>query len=308
MKYLKSISTLFFIFLILSCFSCKPKHEETQTKRINRLQSADTLKNHPENPKIIAYRNFLLRLDNSDINSVLTALNSFRNQFQGSLNNTCDSAYSYFQILVDSIEYYQNLKLDNDTTDYSMIQKNEKIPKRIIEYINQLNINGFRMQFADNYPFIIQDRKFFAEKLDSYISVQMKSFLLYLDNEYKTGFAESDSIIISPQRLVDRILWYEKFNQENPDFIFTTECQNHLKSYITYLVLGYGKSKYFINETNFEISAYFSQANAYLFVKNANSTTSQMLIEIKEALDSKSINRLTQARKNLSIKGIIYNL
>jgi hypothetical protein len=230
------------------------------------------------------------------------------NIFARSDSSVCDSAYVHFQQFADSVEHYQNLKLAEDTTNYSVIFSEKKIPKKITDSVIQLNQNGFRIQLSDSIPTVILNRKFIVEKFDMLISTQLKTYLLYLDNEFKIGFAESDSIIISPFELVDRILWYENFIENYPNFVFRSECEKHLKAYTTYLVLGYGKTKFLQDESKFIISAYFKQSLEYLFKINTNSRTANKLLEFKTAIESSSLNKLIEARKNLSIKGIIYNI
>lgn len=294
--------------LFLSFFSCKPKQEEDKTTRINRLLNNDSIRQPIEIPEISSYLKVLQHSDIKNVKSLSYAMESFLNIFARSDSSVCDSAYVHFQQFADSIEFYQNLKLEEDTANYSIIFSGKKIPKKITEFVINLNQNGFRIQLSDSIPTVILNRKFIVEKFDSLISTQLKTYLLYLENEFKTGFAESDSIIISPIELVDRILWYENFIQNYPNFVFRRECENHLKAYTTYLVLGYGKTKFFQDESKFIISAYFKQSFEYLFNKNTNSTTANKLLEFKTAIESSSFNKLIEARKNLSIKGIIYNI
>lgn len=294
--------------LFVSFFSCKPKQEEDKTTRINRLLNNDSIRKPIEIPEISSYLKVLQQSDIKNVKSLNYAIESFLNIFDRSDSSVCDSAYVHFQQFADSIEFYQNLKLEEDTAYYNIIFSGKKIPKKITEFVINLNQNGFRIQLSDSIPTVILNRKFIVEKLDTLISAQLKSYLLYLDNEFKIGFAESDSIIISPFELVDRILWYENFIQNYPNFVFRSECENHLKAYTTYLVLGYGKTKFFQDESKFIISAYFKQSLEYLFNKNTNSTTANKLLEFKTAIESSSFNKLIEARKNLSIKGIIYNI
>lgn len=288
--------------------ACKPKQEEAQTTRVNRLIANDSARVNIKIPEITSYLKFLQQTDRKDIQSAGHAINTFITVFSNSDSAVCDSAYIHFQQFADSVELYQNQELEEDTTDYSIIFTGGKVPKKISGYIINLNKNGFRLQLSDSVPIVILDRKFIADKFESLISVQLKNYLYYLDDEYKTGFAEADSIIITPFKLVDRILWYENFNQNHPDFVFRKECENHLKAYTTYLVSGFGKTKFFENEDKFIVSAYFIQAFEYLFNKNAKSITAQKLSEVNSALKSASLSKLFEARKNLAIRGIIFNI
>lgn len=308
MKIQKLLLYIIINTLFVSFFSCKPKQEEDKTTRINRLLNNDSIRKPIEIPEISSYLTVLQQNDIKNVKSLSYAIESFLNIFARSDSSVCDSAYVHFQQFADSIEFYQNLKLEEDTTNYSIIFNGKKIPKKITEFVINLNQNGFRIQLSDSIPTVILNRKFIVEKFDTLISTQLKTYLLHLDNEFKTGFAESDSIIITPFELVDRILWYENFIQNYPNFVLRNECKNHLKAYTTYLVLGYGKTKFFLDESKFIISEYFKQSLEYLFNKNTNSTTANKLLEIKTAIESSSFNKLIEARKNLTIKGIIYNI
>ncbi len=301
---------LFFLVLCLSIIfiSCKQKNESDTSGRINPFLTPDTSKVYNENPKLEEYRNFVLMLDSSDVNTVSLALNEFKLKFDSLNPNLADSAFFILQNYLDTVEMYQNNKLENDTTEYEVLFTGEKVPESVLHFKDSLMECGFRIQLSDDVPYIVLERKYFIEQLKNRLSEPMKQYLFHVDIEFLTGFSDVDKIIIKPAEFIDRIIWYEKFMTENPDFVFLAQCEKYYKAYLTYLISGFETTQVFKDKNNLTLTEFYNKAYTYLFKKYNDSNTTLEIKPLYDAILQKNRINYNEIRKQLIIKGKIFDL
>lgn len=297
------------VFIIISLTACNKKADDNNPNNdSSRYHFNDTLALQLENPKITEYRAFVQQLDSSDVASATKAVEQFKTTFTNQSQGLCDTAFVIYQHLMDTIELSLNEKLHNDTTDYSVIFSGEPIPKKIKNYLTLLQQNGFKFSSADGMIYIEQYRPFAFQHLSFLLSEPMKSYLNEISMESAEGFAMDQTIIISSQQLVDRILWYENFIKNNPAFVLLDNCKTYKKAYLSYLISGYGKTNLYSNVANKELSPYFAEAYDYLFKTYPESETATLALPYYNALKEKQAAIVRDLKKKMVIKGLIYNL
>lgn len=297
------------VFIIISLTACNKKAGDSNPNNdSSRYHFNDTLALQLENPKITEYRAFVQQLDSSDASSATKAVEQFKTTFINQSQGLCDTAFVIYQHLMDTIELNLNEKLHNDTTDYSVIFSGEPISKKIKNYLTLLQQNGFKFSSADGMIYIEQYRPFAFQHLSFLLSEPMKSYLNEISMESAEGFAMDQTIIISSQQLVDRILWYENFIKNNPAFVLLDNCKTYKKAYLSYLISGYGKTNLYSNVANKELSPYFAEAYDYLFKTYPESETATLALPYYNALKEKQAATVRELKKKLVIKGLIYNL
>ncbi len=295
--------------IIISFTACNKKSgNDNPDKDSARYHFNDTLALQLENPKITEYRAFVQLLDSTNAASATKAVEQFKTAFLNQTPGLCDTAFVIYQHLLDTIELSLNEKLHNDTTDYSVIFSGEPISKKIKNYLTLLQQNGFKFSSTDGMYYIEQYRPFSIQHLSYMLSDPMKSYLNEISMENAQGFAMDQAIVISPQQLVDRILWYENFVKINPVFVFLDNCNTYKKAYFSYLISGYGKTNLYSDIANKELSPYFSDAYEYLFKTYPESETSTLALPYYNALKQKQTASVRDLKKKLVIKGLIYNL
>ena len=164
-----------------------------------------------------------------------------------------------------------NEKHYKDTTNYDAFVYTEpgtQIPKKLINYRKNLQKNGFDINSEEGITYIMQDRNFIAKHFYPYLSQTMKKYQIKLNIENAEGFVSDASIIISPQNLVERIIWYEKFIYENPTFIFIENCRTTLKTYQTILFTGIDNTPVFSFNAPDKITDYYHETYEYLHSPN----------------------------------------
>ena len=298
----RALIVFFISMLVLSCN--KPNKTENSEEKTATYFN-DTILSLQENPKLIEFREFVSTLDSADENSVTLAKDKFKVLFTGQSKGLCDTSFVLFQNLLDSIELNLNKQLQNDTIDYAEILSGNIIPQKIKEFQSNLQKNGFKLLNSDGFVYIEQQRKFVLNNFAAFLSEPFNKYLTEIEIENVEGFAKDEKISISPQKLVNRIIWYENFIKSNPDFIMIANCNNYRKAYFTYLLKGYGNTKLVNLETN-ELSTYFSSAYNYLLKKYPEAETTALVLPYYDLLKQKQPT--SDLLKQYFVKGLIYDL
>jgi hypothetical protein len=307
MKYSYLIIIALFSLII---FSCSKKKEEPK-ERVRSLGyhfNDTTLLEHQESAEIKAYREFLHKTDSTDMTSFIPAINTFKSMLFNKPAATCDSAFMIFQNFADTIEAHLNMKLMNDTTDYSPLFRNEKVSQKIKRFQQTLIKAGFKLRSSEDMPYIEQDRNLVFSELSAMLTTPMQEYIKEIAMEHQQGFANDGTIIIPPDIYIERVLWYENFIKANPDFVLINNCKNFKKAYFTYLITGYENTTLMNEENTQELSPYFQSAYAYLAKKYPDSETLGLIKPYWNAIKQHQTETLAGIRKNYIVKGLMYDL
>jgi len=299
-----------FVVLIMMNSCGKTADKPVKTSGEDAFHLTDTAHVVWENPKITEFKAFIAQLDSSDITTVTKATEKYKSIFTGQPALLCDSAFVVFQALYDSLEMHLSIKNQSDTTNYEplLYEGQVAVPKALKDYRKNLTLNGFKLSASEGVTYIEQDRNFIAKNFYSLVSPVMKDYLSEIQLENKQGFAIDGAITISPQQLVDRNVWYEKFIGTNPGFVFISNCKDYQKAYLTYLLCGYEKTSVYSNRQTEELSDFYVNAYTYLLAKCADSQTAKNVLPYYDALKQKQAATAQTILKNYHIKGLIYSL
>jgi len=305
----KSGKLLLFFAAALVLFSgCSKPASDNKNSNDTTNHFNDTILSVEENPKLIAYRTFVNQLDSSDVNSVSKAVEEYKTVFTNERTGLCDTAFVVFQQLLDTLELKLNHNLQEDTTDYLPLLKGAKVSAKIKNFQQKLLLNGFRMIGVDEMIYIQQYRPYVVQQIGFMLSDTMKLYLNEIDTENREGFSQNDAIIISPQQLVDRTLWYENFMKANPDFVFINNCRAYKKAYLTYLFSGYGTTKFYMDAGKSALSPFFTEAYNYLFATYPQSEVTSLIQPYFDAIRQGQHQSVRDIKKKYVIKGLIFNL
>lgn len=306
------IKYFYFVFLtmIFSIFtSCtkSTKNENTEKSGSNYLVNDTLVK--IENPKLLEYREFVNELDSTDILSVEKATLKFKEVFSNQRFGLADSGFVYFQQLMDTLELKLNEKFQADTAKYNAFAAGNVVSKKLINYQKQLYNNGFRIINLSQSAYIEQNRVYTINAFSSILSNEMNYYNAELNTESLEGFATDDSIIISPQKLVDRNVWYDRFIVNYPHFVFIENCKKFRKAYLSYLFQGMSKTPVYLTSSDKKVlSPYFINAYDYLMQNFNDSETAALVgpyfLALKEGQTANSKSIL----KKYIIQGLIYDL
>lgn len=293
-------------FLLFSV-SCKNKSGEgASNDSDSSYLSVNVPTANSENVLLTGYRNMVLTLSYDSVESVSVALNEYRKQFTGQPAGLCDSAYLVLQGCVDSIENILSNALMNDSTDYEPLFTGRNPPQKLLDLKNRLVSNGFIIKSTDGMAYVVQNRKFILDNIGTLVSEPMKEYLSEIERENAEGFTDEHGIIITAKKHADRIIWYENFLKANNGFVLRNNCVSYKKAYLTYMLLGILDTHLFQNETEMQLSPYFTKAYAYILKTYPDSELATIIGEYQSAIEQKNKSLVDDLIKKYTIKGWIY--
>ncbi|MCR6639612.1 MAG: hypothetical protein NVV82_11695 [Sporocytophaga sp.] len=188
----------------------------------------------------INYENYLNGLDCHKPSSIGLASNELSKLISNSDTSKVDSLFYIFSKYYDLVTDSLNSVLEYDTTDYTpfvITSEQRKAAEKALNFYNELRKNGFDFNYPEGIIEIGQDRDFIS-KFYNKLSKNMIEYLDQVNYENKNWFQNDAAIMITEQDFFDRLLWWEKFNNSNPSFLFAKDAQYTQKYYLYFLLHG----------------------------------------------------------------------
>lgn len=296
------------IILLVFLNSCtKPATNQTSNAIDSTLLTNDTLSIAQEDANIIAFKEFIHKLDSTDKQSLQLSTLEFQRIFANKSTGLCDTAYEVYQQFIDTLELKLNEKLEQDSIDYLPLFSNAVVPKKLKDANSELLRSGFKFAQSEGMVYIEQDRNYVIRNLFSFFSEPMKAYLTQIEKENREGFMDDAGIVITPKQHVDRIIWYEKFMAENTDFVMNKNCKAYKKAYLTYLLTGIDNTQLFENKEQMMLNPYFKKAFSYLLKTYPESETAMLVQPFKSAIEQKQMAVVDDLIKKYTIKGLIFS-
>lgn len=295
------------LFLFYSCKDTNSNEQKKNTREKTLLISKGDLTT--TNILLEKYSLYLNNLDDSDANSSTNAVLKFKELFKVEDKELNDNAIVLFNGFYERLDSKLNELHEKDTTNYEPLvllilnDKKPKISKKLLEYKQKLNKNGFDVSQEEGITYIQKDRDFISKNFFNYVSQTMKEYLAQVNKENKEGFASDAGLIISPIDFAERMIWYENFIKINSKFYFIANCNENYKNLLTYSIIGMDNSPVFDNETN-KLSEYYEEMYVYLIKKHNNSKTTNILRPYYLALknnQSKVVEKILDEYKSKKI-------
>jgi len=274
------VKSLFFYLLVFSLLiACKQtsKNKSTKSREVNVKKNDQTY----SNPLFKKYTAFLAKLDPSDIESSTVAANKFLELFKHQSQFVCDTAFmlfdSYYGKLSNTIEDLPSkdttIKYDSLLTD----SKNQQtLSGRLQLVTRKLDQNGFMVYMSEGDDYIGPNLDFVAKWFYDQVSPAMKEYLIQLNIENKQRLTDDAALIIGPDQLAERTIWWERFSSKNPNIIISASSRNNWISYLSILFEGMDNSP-ILDYGSQNINQYFKSAYNHLQSKFPDSKTNKLV-------------------------------
>ncbi len=134
--------------------------------------------------------------------------------------------------------------------------------------------------------YVDKNRDYIEKNFYSLLTQPMVKYLELLNRDNKEGFTEDGGMVIKPITLVDRIIRWERFNEENPNFIFRKDLAYLSHTYVRVIITGQDNTPlYWYNENGgIKINEYFKEAYDYLLKTYPDSKATKLLTPYYTAL------------------------
>lgn len=150
----------------------------------------------------------------------------FLQAFYGTVNNLTDSL---------SIKFPETMK--------KLEEGKEDIQTRNLE--EYLSLFGTGIFMTEGMFYLDVDPDYFLSIFDKQVSNGLNAYLIQRKQELIEGFSEDAGLIISFDKVYDRVLKWEKIVTENPNFLMVDDSQQYYKTYLETMLTGMDNSRVF---------------------------------------------------------------
>lgn len=193
-----------------------------------------------------------------------------------------DAAYVSFREF-----YYNEINQYNDQLETIYPDLNERMNEpddpKMKELMKLLELCGSELLQSEGFYYIDQRSDYFQSIFREDASSEMKEYLEIRSKELKEGFSEDAGLLITFEQLYNRVVTWEKYLAENPDFILNEEIKGTLSMYLSTLMTGMDNTPAFDYETGKllpELQFIYSKA----IQKNDNCNSTKVLRKYFEHL------------------------
>ncbi len=264
-------------------------------KQTVNTETPDVVSKHLS-PALNEYQAYLLALKPTDINTVSKAAEKYHALFTGKDAAVCDTAFTIFNIYHDRVGVAMNAALQKDTTDYSSLYTFDSpghlrsVPPQLQAFNDQLHLNGFTMREEQGAPYIAEEGDSLKTWFYSYISAALSEYLDQVNKETKEPFSSDAAMLLQPKAYVDRIVWWERFMQQHPGFLYEENAKGNKQFMLTCLLEGMDNTPLTADEGT--LQEYYKTAYDYLKTAYPETETNKIVAPYSKAIQTK--NYITQ--------------
>lgn len=298
------------IILLAACSSPSPEKEvkEEKVEVKGPVVERDLLKE---------YDHYLVGLDTMKEESITLATKKYMELFSESDQKLCDSAFVAFHKLyeviesqVDNLVYTNPVYAELPCDSYDDEGKQLPRDKRIIALENRLKKHGLRLECWEGFPGAAGERAFIANHFYKYVSPEMKTFLEGLRKESDHLLSVDAGISLTEEEYADRLVWWENFNKEHPNFILSKRAKYIQRYLFTYFLTGMDNTPAinYPDENDpekMELDAYFVKAYDYLNKKYPNSESNALVKPYKMTILKNDAAKRERLIKTYTNRGLM---
>jgi hypothetical protein len=209
----------------------------------------------PAHRSVAEYARTLERLDKSSIESIPRAIASYKRLARDFSIDQRDAAFCLFREFYYKILANKTKSFDEDTAlsrrlinGFAFI--GSKPDAKTEHTVNFWKRNGAQLLFSDGLPSVDEPAGFLLKTFSPYVSIPMKAFLMLRADELAEGFSENAGLIIPFSKVAERVIAWEKFNDNYPAFILRRLSVFYYRLYLQTLLTGMDNSPVFENYGN----------------------------------------------------------
>ena len=240
---MQSFALLLIGALLCVVLACQPANNQQTTIP----SPTDTLAATQGNDDVVlAYEGFLQTLSITEYSSVGKAAQQLSNLPNNTPALKFDVAYSRFLAFRDTAIIKIRLK-ELEDTDFSPQSKRPADQKLIAD----LNANFLAVDYSEGMAFLIPNLTADIQKWGSRMTSVMQSYITQSGKELGEGYYLDDgALTISAADVLQRALWWEKFNTQNNAFMFAKPAKNKEIDYVLTAMVGANNTPAFDYETH----------------------------------------------------------
>ncbi len=189
--------------------------------------------NSPDLGKLNQLTTFLNTLNVKKLDSGKKAWDYVKTNFGDANGSIADAALVLLEKFMRRMEfegdYYKTVEqIKWEDADYDAVH-GEKFDMNKYPQTKALADNGFRLETMEGSFFPIYDLQDFSQFFGTKVTPSMNAWLNQSLIEQRTNMSSDGGIVIPLDQVADRAVFWEKFNAENPNFVYSDEAKESEK-------------------------------------------------------------------------------
>lgn len=201
----------------------------------------------PEQYPQDVYRRTLANLDQSKIGSISLGMESLQLLAPGLPVAQVDSLADQFMTFFEAAISLQNDQMWEDLPMLERIHADDDRNDRVLRsFYRELHANGLALYNFGRLYYIDQQSGYLVNHFILTISPALRAYLLLREAELIAGFSDNDSLLISFEKVSERVLRWEQFLVEHPGSIAHGRGRHYYMIYISTLLTGLKETPAFL--------------------------------------------------------------
>lgn len=243
----------------------------------------------PDFQSLTPFAAFLKSLPPAKLESGAQAWTHVRNNLTVANGATADAAFILFEHFLHNLEVEGNFytlteKMPWTEADLEAIYK-DNLDMNRYPVTKKLAASGFRLETAEGTVFPIFDWSQLTAHFENKVTPPMRTFLRQQLEEQREQAFSDGGIILPLETMVERAIFWEKFNRENPLFPLKDETRESEKWMRMVMVNGADNTPVFDYETK-KVNAEFEKAWNMLLSKYPGTQLAKTVGEMKALIQA----------------------
>lgn len=285
---------LTFIIIVFGLFSCQSRTNSQNGEQTTKLQKPDSIEVNHEPANEVSTElepEPKSESDKPELPLGLTVLEDFEQNGKARSTEINDSLFVEF---LKSFTTYQNHMNDQlfddpmyDTYNTLVYADEDLVDPKAKEFEDSVENIGFYVSSSEGMIFLEKDPQF-LEKFSMYLSVRMNKFRIQYSKEIQYPLAEDGGIIISTDEHIKRMLFWEKFANDNTDFELPNYANDQFEMYLFYLMFGMDNTPVHDWSDSLQIRPEVIATYKQIIVEHPNSKATKYLKDYMNYLEQKN--------------------
>jgi hypothetical protein len=194
-------------------------------------------------PAVDSYKKSLSGIKGKDCKVIQQAIQKFSEHMKGKPAHVADQAVVELDHFIDSVVTNLNDALfrSEDLPEFEKVGQDEdgrsKKPA-VQKKIDQWAECGLHLEFPEGMPTIYQNPGLTNLNVEPMVTPEMRTFLNQRKKEWDEGWSVDAGLVITPQQLAERAVFWDDFVSQHPTFVYAPELRRLAYAYTTDLLTG----------------------------------------------------------------------
>jgi hypothetical protein len=254
----------------------------------------------PDLGQIELLTSFLKTLDVKKLDSGKKAWDYVISRYNHSKGTSADAAFMLlerflFRMEIEGNFYEMTEKIEWPENDYTEIYE-DRFDMKKYPATRSLAENGFRLEVGEGMVFPVVDWMKMGDFFLGKVTPPMKQYLEQYISEQKDQLWSDGGIIIPLEKVADRAVWWEKFNNAHPYFVRSEETYYNEKGLLSTLIFGADNTPAFDYETSAPTED-FQKVWAYIRQNHAGTEVEKAIRELTDLIAAEGGKRTPKVEK-----------